>query len=366
MASIFPSRRVRRTPFSDGVTAAGVRGYTVYNHMLLPTMFHSIEADYRHLKSAVQVWDVSCERQVEVKGPDARRMIQLLTPRDLSKLSPGRCMYIPVVDQMGGMLNDPVLVEVTPDTYWISIADSDFLQWVLCFAGTGGFDVQVREPDVSPLAIQGPGADDLAARVFGEAVRDLRFFGCKRFEFQGQSWIVARSGYSKQGGFEIYVEGSENGMAIWDALFSAGEDMDVRAGCPNLIERIEGGLLSYGNDMTRENSPLECGLGKYVSENQLETCMGGRALREELEAGPKQMIRAIAIHGVTPPHDRAWPLLAGDRQVGQVTSAAWSPDFDTGVGIGMVARSHWEAGTKLVLQTPEGTVDATVRAEFWI
>ena len=177
---------------------------------------------------------------------------------------------------------------------------------------------------------------------------------------------MARSGYSKQGGFEIYVEGSENGMAIWDALFAAGQDMDVRAGCPNLIERIEGGLLSYGNDMTRENSPLECGLGKYVSENQLETCVGGRALREELDAGPKQMIRAIAIHGVTPPHDRAWPLLAGDRQVGQVTSAAWSPDFDTGVGIGMVARSHWDAGTKLVLETPEGTVDATVRAEFWI
>ena len=366
MASIFPSRRVRRTPFSDGVTAAGVRGYTVYNHMLLPTMFHSIEADYRHLKSAVQVWDVSCERQVQVKGPDARRMIQFLTPRDISKLGPGRCLYIPVVDQGGGMLNDPVLIEAGPDTYWISIADSDFLFWVLNFAGTGGFDVEVSEPDVSPLAIQGPGSDDLMAKVFGEDVRSLRFFGCARFDFQGHSWLIARSGYSKQGGFEIYVEGTENGMGIWDALFEAGQDMDVRAGCPNLIERVEGGLLSYGNDMTRDNSPLECGLGKYVHDNQLETCFGGRALREEREAGPKQMIRAIAMHSAMPPHDRAWPLFAGGTEVGQVTSAAWSPDFDTGVGIGMVAREHWDAGTKLEVETPEGMVDATVQAGFWI
>ena len=366
MASLSPSRRVRRTPFSDGVEAAGVKAYTVYNHMLLPTVFDSVEADYHHLKRHVQVWDVSCERQVQVKGPDARKLIQFLTPRDLAGLREDRCMYIPVTDQGGGMLNDPVMLDAGPDTYWISIADSDFLQFVLAVAGTGGFDVEVTEPDVSPLAVQGPLADELMGRVFGGAVKGLRFFGCGRFEWQGFEYLISRSGYSKQGGFEIYVEGTERGMPLWQALFEAGEDLQVRAGGPNLIERIEGGLLSYGNDMTRENSPLECGLGRYVSDNQLASCFGGRAMREEREAGSKQMIRALAIDGALPPCDRAWHLHADGAQVGQVTSAAWSPDFETNVAIGMVASSHWDAGTVLEVETQDGTRRAEVQAQFWI
>ena len=361
-----PSRRVRRTPFSHGVEAAGVTAYTVYNHTLLPTVFESVEADYRHLKTHVQVWDVSCERQVQVKGPDARRMIQFLTPRDLSKLTPQKCMYIPVVDQYGGMLNDPVLLEVAADTFWISIADGDFLQWALAVAACKGFDVDVSEPDVSPLGIQGPMADELAARVFGDGVRDLRFFGCGRFAFDGVPMLIARSGYSKQGGFEIYVEDSALGMPLWEALFAAGGDLGVRAGGPNLIERVEGGLLSYGNDMTRENSPLECGLGKYVSDSQLETCFGGRALREERAAGSRQMIRAISIEGDLPGCDRVWPLFAGGACVGQVTSATWSPDFGTNVAIGMVAREYWDAGAILEVETHEGMRRATVEAAFWI
>ncbi len=361
-----PSRRVRRTPFSAGVEAAGVKAYTVYNHTLLPTVFETVEADYRHLKTHVQVWDVSCERQVQVKGPDALKLINLLTPRDLGRMTPERCMYIPVVDQNGGMLNDPVLLHAGPDTYWISIADSDLLMWVNGIAACGGFDVEVSEPDVSPLGIQGPKSDELAARVFGDSVRDLRFFGCGRFAFEGYELIVARSGYSKQGGFEIYVEGAEIGMTIWDALFAAGGDLQVRAGGPNLIERIESGLLSYGNDMTRENSPLECGLGQFVSDARLTDCFGGRAIEDERKAGSRQMIRPISIAGgAVPGCDRVWPLYAGDEQVGQVTSATWSPDFGTNVAIGMVARMHWEAGSQLEVETPDGMRRAQVEAAFW-
>ncbi|MEO3414933.1 dimethylsulfoniopropionate demethylase [Roseovarius sp. CAU 1744] len=366
MAQLSPSRRVRRTPFSDGVEAAGVKAYTVYNRMLLPTVFASPVEDYHHLKQAVQVWDVSCERQVQVKGPDALRLIQLLTPRDLSKLAPNRCLYIPVTDQGGGMLNDPVLIQAGPDTFWISIADSDLLMWVNAIAGCNDFNVQVTEPDVSPLGVQGPRADDLMAQVFGDRVRDLKFFGCDRFAFDGFDFLIARSGYSKQGGFEIYVEGSERGMPLWNTLFEAGKPLDVRAGGPNLMERIEGGLLSYGNDMTSANSPLECGLGKYVSASQLGSCFGGRALREEIEAGSKRMIRAIEIDGgEVPGCDRAWPLRAGGAAVGQVTSAAWSPDFATNVAIGMVDAGHWGAGSELEVETPQGARQARVRDGFW-
>ncbi|MES0861319.1 dimethylsulfoniopropionate demethylase [Ruegeria sp. SCPT10] len=367
MPQISLSRRLRRTPFSEGVTAAGVKGYTVYNRMLLPTVFESVEADYHHLKSHVQVWDVSCERQVELRGPDAARLMQMLTPRDLRGMLPGQCYYVPIVDETGGMLNDPVAVKLSEDRWWISIADSDLLLWVKGLANGYRLDVLVDEPDVSPLAIQGPKADELMARVFGDRVRDIRFFKFDMFEFEGRDLAVARSGYSKQGGFEIYVEGGDIGMPLWNALFDAGEDLQVRAGCPNLIERIEGGLLSYGNDMTDDNTPHECGLGKFCNTHTAIGCVGRDALLRVAKEGPVQQIRPIAIEGdAVPPCVEPWCVFSDGKQVGQVTSSAWSPDFTTNVSIGMMRLSHWDTGTKLEVETPDGMRNATVQGHFWI
>ncbi|WP_170371104.1 dimethylsulfoniopropionate demethylase [Ruegeria arenilitoris] len=367
MPQISLSRRLRRTPFSDGVEAAGVKGYTVYNRMLLPTVFESVEADYRHLKTHVQVWDVSCERQVELRGPDAARLMQMLTPRDLRGMLPGQCYYVPIVDETGGMLNDPVAVKLADDRWWISIADSDLLLWVKGLANGYRLDVLVDEPDVSPLAVQGPKSDDLMARVFGDRVRDIRFFKFDMFQFEGRDLAIARSGYSKQGGFEIYVEGGDVGMPLWNAIFAAGEDLQVRAGCPNLIERIEGGLLSYGNDMTDDNTPHECGLGKFCNTHTAIGCIGRDALLRVAKEGPVQQIRPIAIEGdAVPPCDRPWPVYGGGKRVGQVTSATWSPDFQTNVSIGMLRLSHWDPGTQVEVETPSGMRTAIVQDKFWI
>ncbi|MEQ9693194.1 dimethylsulfoniopropionate demethylase [Shimia sp. SDUM112013] len=366
MALIAPSRRLRRTPFSDGVEAAGVKGYTVYNRMLLPTVFRSVVEDYHHLKKAVQVWDVACERQVELRGPDAGRLMQMLTPRDLRGMLPGQCYYVPIVDETGGMLNDPVAVKLAEDRWWISIADSDLLLWVKAIAYGYRLDVLVDEPDVSPLAVQGPLADELMARVFGDKIRDVRFFRFGWFEFQGRDLAIARSGYSKQGGFEIYVEGSDIGMPLWNALFEAGKDLDVHAGCPNLIERIEGGLLSYGNDMTDDNTPHECGLGRFCNTQSAIGCVGRDALLRVAKEGPVKQIRPIEIHGdAVAPCDRLWPVMDGDLHVGNVSSAAWSPDYNTNVSIGMVRMTHWNAGTELDVITPDGVRPATVFEAFW-
>jgi dimethylsulfoniopropionate demethylase len=366
MRLLSQSRRLRETPFTQGVEDEGVIAYTVYNRMLLPTVFESVEADYRHLKSHVQVWDVSCERQVELNGPDATRLMCQLTPRNLGEMQADQCYYVPIVDDNGGMLNDPVAIKHSDDRWWISIADSDLLLWVKGLAVGAGLDVQVFEPDVSPLAVQGPKSDDLMARVFGEEVRDIRFFRYKLMAFQDTSFVVARSGYSKQGGYEIYVENGAYGMALWNALFEAGEDLNVRPGCPNLIERIEGGLLSYGNDMTMENSPLECGLGRFCKPGEDSDHIGMEALAREAAAGPARQIRAISIPGDPLPAARsAWPLFRDGEQVGQVTSAAWSPDFETNVAIGMVYSSHWDAGTVIEVRTPIGVRTAEVQEKFW-
>jgi len=366
MHLLSPSRRLRQTPFSQGVEDKGVTAYTVYNRMLLPTVFESVEADYRHLKSHVQVWDVSCERQVELNGPDATRLMRRLTPRNLEKMQDDQCYYVPIVDENGGMLNDPVAIKHSEDRWWISIADSDLLLWVKGLAVGAGLDVQVFEPDVSPLAVQGPKSDDLMARIFGEEVRDIRFFRYKRLAFQNTSFVVARSGYSKQGGYEIYVENGAYGMPLWEALFDAGADLNVRPGCPNLIERIEGGMLSYGNDMTMENTPLECGLGKFCKPGDDSEHIGKGALTREAETGPARQIRAISIPGdPVSPARAAWPLFKDGQRVGQVTSAAWSPDFETNVAIGMIDALHWDAGTVLEVRTPTGDRTVVVQEKFW-
>ncbi len=364
---ISPSRRLRRTVFSDGVEAAGVKGYTVYNHMLLPTVFRSVQEDYHHLKSAVQVWDVSCERQVELRGPDAGRLMQMLTPRDMRAMPDDQCWYVPIVDETGGMLNDPVAVKLAEDHWWISIADSDLLYWVKGIANGWRLDVLVDEPDISPLAIQGPKADDLMADVFGDAVRDIRFFRYKKIEFNGEPMVIARSGYSKQGGYEIYVPGSKNAMPLWNALFEAGKKYDVHAGCPNLIERIEGGLLSYGNDMTDDNTPHECGLGRFCDTHAAIACIGRDALLRVAKEGPVQQIRPIDIQGApVGPCDSWWPIMAKGKKVGRISSAAYSPDHKTNVAIGMVRMTHWDPETEITVETPDGPRSAIVRDKFWI
>jgi dimethylsulfoniopropionate demethylase len=240
------------------------------------------------------------------------------------------------------------------------------LYWVKGLAYGYRLDVLVDEPDVSPLAVQGPLADTLIARVFGEEAAALRFFRYGWFDFQGKKFAVARSGYSKQGGFEIYVEGSQNGMPIWNALMEAGKDLDVHAGCPNGIERVEGGLLSYGNDMTRDNTPHECGLGRFCSTQTAIGCVGRDALLRVAKEGPNQQVRAIEIDGDLPPCDRIWPIMSGQKRVGQVTSAAMSPDFGKGVAIGMVKMTHWDEGTTLTVNTQNGPREALVKENFWI
>lgn len=357
------SIRVRRTPFTDRVEAAGVKAYTVYNHMLLPSVFESVEADCAHLKRAVQVWDVAAERQVELHGPDAARLLQMATPRDLARMQDDQCYYVPLVDQRGYLLNDPVAIRLAQDRFWVSLADSDARFYFQGLAAGLGLDVRVFEPDVSPLAIQGPLADELAARVWGDAVRDLRFFRHMPVEVEGRTMVLARSGWSKQGGFELYLDGSEHGPAIWDRLMEAGADLDVRAGCPNGIERIESGLLSFGSDMTLDHTPYEAGLGKYVHD--VPGCLANAALKAMSE--PQRQVRAVAVDGGALPGIRApWTLTDADGQfAGTLRAHAYSPEFGTVVATAMVERHAWDAGTRLTVDTPAGPRSARVQAGFW-
>jgi dimethylsulfoniopropionate demethylase len=357
------SRRTRSTPFSSRVEAAGVAAYTVYNHMLLPTVFRGLEEDYHHLRRAVQVWDVSCERQVEVAGPDAAHLAQLLTVRDLRTFAVGRCGYAPIVDDDGLLINDPVVLRLADDRFWFSIADSDVALWAEGIARGENLDVSVSEPDVWPLGIQGPLAENVAARVLGEEVRAIKFFRFAKLAFQGHSMVVARSGWSAQGGFEIYVDDPEVGTALYDALMAAGEPDDIGPGCPNQIERIEAGLLSYGNDVTRADTALEAGLAQYCSLDAPIEAIGIEALRRQAAAGVTRQVGGLLIEGEPIRSQRnPWPIIGGGKQVGHVTSAIWSPRLGSNVALGMIAVDHGTIGSRVMIESPDGERSATVSA----
>ena len=356
-ARLAVSRRQRSTPYTPRIEALGVSDYSIVNHTILPKGFgRSVEEDYWHLREHVQLWDVSCQRQVELKGTDAARLVQLMTPRDLRNAQVGQCLYAPLTDQRAGMLNDPVILKLSEDHYWLSIADSDVLLWAKALAIGFAMDVSVREPDVSPLAVQGPRSYELMERVFGAQVHDIRFFRFKKLDFNGRPLVVAHSGYSKQGGFELYLDDSGRGLELWDMLWQAGEDLQVAPGCPNLIERVEGGLLSYGNEFTSENNPLECGLEKYCSVDAELDYIGKESLLQVLETGPIQQIRGIKFDGSKcPACASTWPLLVEGTDAGYISTAIWSPRFNCNVALGMLKQGYWTQGQAVVVSCADGT-----------
>ncbi|MTI09369.1 dimethylsulfoniopropionate demethylase [Curvivirga aplysinae] len=356
------SRRTRSTPYSNRVSECGVKGYTVYNRTLLSTQFReSAEADYWHLREFVQIWDVTCERQVQLQGPDAAKLAQLMTPRNLQKAVVGQGVYAPIVNQDGGMLNDPIILKLAEDKFWLSIADSDLLLWAKGLAYGMNLNVDVTEPDVFPLAVQGPKADDVVAKVFGEQVRDIRFFRFEELEFQGVKMPVARSGWSKQGGFEIYLTDFSLGEALWDALWDAGKEFNIGPGNPNLIERIEGGLFSYGNDFTTENNPLECGLDQYCHLDGGFDFIGKEALLKIREEGVKRRIRGLVIDGeLKTACSGLWPVEVDGKFAGNVTSACYSPALKNNIANGMIEIDFCETGQSVTVQTPDGPRQAKI------
>ena len=355
------TRRTRSTPFSSRIEDFGVQAYTIYNHMLLPTRIRGVEEDYFHLRNNVQLWDVSCQRQVELRGPDAARLAQLMTVRDLRKLEIGKCALAPVCDQDGFLLNDPVAIRVAQDRFWFSISDLDILLWAQGIALGMKLDVKIFEPEIWPLAVQGPKAEDVVVAVFGEAVRKTKFFRFDNLEFMGHKFLVARSGWSAQGGFEIYVDDAVIGVQLYDALAEAGKQFDIGPGCPNLIERIEAGLMTYGSDITRADTPLEAAMEQYVSLDADIDAIGLDAIRAVAKRGIDRRVCGLTIDGPKVPANRnPWPVKVGGKQIGSVTSAVWSPRLETNVALGQLAIDYTPVGTKVLVQTPAGEFSAQV------
>ena len=339
MFSITPSTRLRPSPFHEATIAAGVRSFTVYNHMLMPTGYGDPEAEYRRLLEGVALWDVAVERQVQLAGPDAGRLAQVLAPRDLAACAVGQGRYVALCDHAGTLINDPVLLKLADDRYWLSIADSDVLLWARAVAAERGLDVAVTEPDVSPLAVQGPKAEAVVAALLGDWVRVLKRFQFREAAIEGIPVVVARSGWSKQGGFEIYLLDGARGTALWNLVAEAGRPFDIGPGAPNAVERIEGGLLSWGGDTDDRTNPFEVRLGRYVDLDALDDVIGMAALRRIAARGPTRHQLGVVLDGdqPAPPPIRWRAVLVDGRPVGHQTNGVWSYRLRRNIGFALVS-----------------------------
>ncbi|MEL6476813.1 MAG: glycine cleavage T C-terminal barrel domain-containing protein [Pseudomonadota bacterium] len=338
---ISPTPRVRRSPYYAATVADGVRAFSTYNHMLMPTSYGDPMGEYWRLIEGVSMWDVAVERQVEVAGPDAAKLVQILCPRKLDRLQPGRGWYVPICDHRGVLINDPILLMLAEDRYWFSIADGDLLLFARAIAAERGLDVTVFEPEVAPLAIQGPKAEDVVADLFGDEIRAVRHFAFEERMLDDIALVVARSGWSKQGGFELYLSDPGRGIELWNRVREAGQPHGIGPGAPNNMERIESGLLSWGGDTDDNTNPFEVRMERYVHLDAPDDVVGIDALRRIHEAGPArhQMGIEIEIDGQLSGLDQWSQVVEDGVLLGHVTAHTWSPRLERNIGLALVDRS---------------------------
>ena len=362
------SPRVRKSPYFDSTIKYGVQSFSVYNHMYMPVSYEGIIEDYNNLLKGVQLWDVGVERQVQIKGPDAEALSQFLTPRNIRKCSKGQAMYAPFLDFKGGFINDPVMLKIDEDCYWFSLADGDALLWVQGIAAGYKFDVDIHEPDVSPLQVQGPNSKELMAKVFGDWVNELGFYRFKEVNHEGIPMVIARMGYSRELCYEIFLQDHSKGNELWEMLWKAGQDLNISAGTPNIILRLEGGILSYLADMDRTNNPYEVGLDWMVDLVQEDDFIGKEALLEISNSGPEKKLMGAEIAGepITAFNEEHWPVLIDGETIGSMNALAYSPRLDKNIAYIILDIEYAQSGQEIIISSPDKEMLATTVDLPWL
>ena len=354
--------QIRKSPYFDSTVKWGATGFSVYNHMYIPRDFGSPEQNFWNLIEKSILCDVAVERQVEITGPDAYKFIQLLTPRNLSKLSIGQCKYVLIVNNDGGILNDPVLLRLAENHFWLSLADSDVLLWAQGVAVNSGLDVKISEPDVSPLQLQGPTSQEIMVKLFGEDIRDLKYYWLREYKLDGIPLIVSRTGWSSELGYEIYLRDGSKGNELYEKIMAAGKEHGIQPGHTSSIRRIEGGMLSYHADADIHTNPYELGFDRLVNLETDIDFIGKEALKKIKQNGikRKQVGLIIDCNPLSGPNTTFWPIEKDGKTIGKVTSAVYSPRLKKNIALAMIDINYSELGNQLKVQTLEGKYSATI------
>ena len=354
--------QVRKSPYSDAALRWGAKGFSVYNHMYIPRDFGDPRQNFWYLVNDAILCDVSVERQVQIKGPDAAKFTQFLCCRDLSKCQVGQCKYVLITDQDGGIINDPILLKLAEDHFWLSIADSDVLLWARGVAVNSGMDVDISEPDVSPLQLQGPKSRDVLRAAFGDAPTELKYYRFMEFDWDGVPLIISRTGWSSELGYEIFLRDGTQGEKLWEHLMAVGGPLGLKPGHTSSIRRIEAGMLSYHADMTLANNPYEMGMGRLVDLNMEADFISKAALTLIKERGVSQQLVGLEIDGdpFVGSNDFLWPILKEGVKVGTVTSAIYSPRLQKNIALAMISIDHTASGRVLQVEKLSETRTCTV------
>ncbi len=354
--------QIRRSPYFEATVRWGAKGFSVYNHMYIPRDFGDPEQNFWNLVYDAILCDVAVERQVEITGPDAARFVQMLTPRDLSKMAVGQCKYILITNADGGILNDPVLLRLAANHFWLSLADSDVLLWAQGVAVHSGMDVTIREPDVSPLQLQGPKSGEVMKALFGDGIMDLRYYWLRQVELDGIPLVVSRTGWSSELGYELYLRDGARGDELWEKIMAAGKPFGLKPGHTSSIRRIEGGMLSYHADADISTNPYELGLGRLVNLDMEADFIGKQALRRIRAEGPKRQQVGLVIDGprLKGPNTTFWPVSKDGAAIGTVTSAVYSPRLEQNIALAMVATDAARIGATVEVVTSSGPAPATI------
>lgn len=356
--------QIRKSPYFDATVRWGATGFSVYNHMYIPRDFGNPEQNFWNLVNDAILCDVAVERQVEITGPDAAKFVQTLTPRDLSKMAVGQCKYILITNADGGILNDPILLRLAENHFWISLADSDILLWAQGVAVHAGMDVSICEPDVSPLQLQGPKSGEVMRALFGESILELKYYWLREVMLDGIPLIVSRTGWSSELGYELYLRDASHGDALWEKIMAAGQPFGLRPGHTSSIRRIEGGMLSYHADADIGTNPFELGLDRLVNLEIEADFIGKAALRKIKEQGVTRQQVGLVIDGpaLPGPNTSFWPITKDGVVVGKVTSAIYSPRLKQNIALAMVAVEAATLGDRAEVISNTGTHTATLVA----
>ena len=354
--------QIRKSPFFDATVRWGATNFSVYNHMYIPRDFGDPEQNFWNLINSAILCDVAVERQVEITGDDASKFIQLLTPRDLSNFKVGQCKYILITNEEGGILNDPILLRLEENRYWISLADSDILLWAQGVAVNSGLKVKIFEPDVSPLQLQGPNSGKIMEALFGQDILDLKYYWHREEVLNGIPLLVSRTGWSSELGYEIFLRDHTKGDKLWERIMEAGIPFDLKPGHTSSIRRIEGGMLSYHADMDINTNPFELGLDRLVNLEGKEDFVGKTALKEIKEKGVSRKQVGLVIEGqpLSGPNTRFWEIKYDEKIVGKVTSAVYSPRLKQNIALAMISADLTTIGTEVKINTYAGTLGAMV------
>jgi len=361
--------RIRKSPFFYASRRHGVKVYSFYNHMYHPRHYGDPVEEYWKLVNGVTLWDVGVERQVEITGPDAFTLANMLVLRDLNKCAVEQCKYVFVTAPDGGIINDPVLLRLGENHFWLSVADSDVLLWAMGVAYNSGLDVTIGEPDVGPMQIQGPKSTAMLADLFGEDALEIPYYHLREYSLEGLDVVVSRTGYTAELGFEIYCkDASRNAEKLWDIVLEAGKPHGLAVIGPCHIKRIEAGILALGADMWFDTNPYEVDMGYewMVDLDQEADFVGKEALRRIKEAGIRRKLVGVEIGGkklgsyIDGTMIDFFPIYAKGERIGKVTSACHSPRLEKNIGYAMVPIEFAELGTEVAVETPDERTSAVV------